>query len=105
MALVRQGSCIKCGMCCKVLRLQVPKPYLTNLDVKHWVELHGVKLHEADGGVWATIRIPCSALTPEGLCSLHGTPDRPDLCEKWPFGPRDLVGLPECSYSYVEAEA
>ena len=31
--------------------------------------------------------IPCSALNENGTCSLYGTPERPDMCGRWPDAP------------------
>ena len=30
------------------------------------------------------IETKCSALTDEGRCSLYGTAERPEMCERWP---------------------
>ena len=104
--MVRQGECNTCngrGLCCSFLRLQVPPEYGTNPDVKNWVELHGVKVVTMDGGTFAVLQQPCSALTEEGLCSLYGTPERPDLCNHWPATPAALMGVEDdCSYSFTE---
>ena len=100
----RQGTCTEgCGACCTFLRLQVPPEYGTNPDVRKWVELHDVRLQELDGGLFAFIKQPCSALTEEGLCGLYGTPERPDLCNSYPMTPAALTGIQDvCSYSFKE---
>lgn len=97
----RMGECNRCGRCCEFITLQVPPEYLSNADIRRWIELHGIRLSERDGGVFARIDLPCSALTEEGLCSLMGTPERPALCSHWPATPAMLAGLEEvCSYSF-----
>jgi len=102
--LERQGECtVGCGACCRLLRLQVPAEYKTNPDIRKWVELHGVRLVNLDGGTFAMLASPCSALTEDGLCGLYGTPERPDLCSHYPASPAALLGVEEvCTYSFKE---
>jgi len=106
MSFVRQGACTQgCGACCRILRLQVPPEYSRNPDIKKWVELHGVKLVELDGGTFVMLTMPCSALTEDGRCSLYGKPERPELCAHWPMTPAALLGVEDvCTYSFVPSE-
>ena len=103
-AFERQGECNTCegrALCCTFLRLQVPPEYKDNDDIRKWVELHNVRLVDLDGGVFALIQQRCSALTEDGLCSLFGTSERPELCSEWPASPTALLGVEdECSYSF-----
>jgi len=101
----RVGACVSgCGKCCESIRLQVPPSYRSNPDVRRWVELHDIRLMEADGGVWAVVPIPCTALMADKQCALYGTPERPDVCAGWPYAPRDLTGLDDvCGYSFEGA--
>ncbi len=110
MTLVRHdGDCLNCsarGKCCSFLRLQVPPEYKSNPDIHNWVGLHGIKLLDIDGGVFAMLPIPCTALTEDGLCSLYGTPERPELCSHWPASPSALIGIEDvCTYSFVPSPA
>ena len=100
---MRLGECKpNCGACCQSLRLQVPPEYGANPDIKRWVELHGVKLVELDGGTFAMLPQPCSALTEDLRCDLYGTPERPLLCSEWPATPAALASVADvCSYSFA----
>ena len=104
---MRVGECTpNCGACCRFLRLQVPPEYGSNPDVRNWVELHGIRLQNIDGGTFAFLQVPCSALTEEGLCSLYGKPERPDLCNHYPMTPPALTGVEDvCSYSFTSEVA
>ena len=102
----REGECtVGCGVCCNFLTLQVPPEYNSNPDVKKWVELHGVRLTERDGGVFAVLNVPCHALTEDGKCGVYGTDERPELCEHWPNSPALISQIPEieevCTYSFA----
>ena len=77
------AKCDRCpdpGMCCRYMELPLARP-LTE-DETRWVELHeGFRMVTPN-----TIRfqVSCSALTPEGKCSLFGTDERPEMCSVWP---------------------
>lgn len=98
----RQGECVAgCGACCRFIQLQVPPEYAQNQDVRRWIELHGISITERDGGAFARIDVSCSALTTEGMCSLIGTAERPELCSHWPATPAAMQGLEDvCSYRF-----
>lgn len=104
---MREGECTPgCGSCCRFLRLQVNPQYIELPDVKHWIELHGIRLRKKDGGVWAYIPISCTALTPEGMCGLQGKPERPELCATFPEGQWQLdeltyMGVDNCTYTFT----
>ena len=105
---MREGECTPgCGACCRFIRLQVNPQYMQS-DVRHWIELHGIRLREHGGGVWAYVPLPCSALTPEGMCGLQGKPERPELCGVFPSGQWQLDELKfmgaDCTYSFPQEE-
>ena len=75
--------CSRCpdpGMCCRYVQLPLARPL--TLDERRWVELHPGLRMVADNIIH--IDSSCSALTPEGLCSLHGSDERPTMCAQWP---------------------
>ena len=101
----REGSCQSgCGACCKLVEVNVNPAYLEK-DVRHWLDLHGIKLRERGGGVWAILPIPCRELQPDMRCGLFGKPERPKLCEDWPFDQQEILTVNaetgvECGYSF-----
>jgi hypothetical protein len=81
-------------MCCEFLELQLAAPL--SGDTMRWAALHdGVSIVERDGATFVHLDIICGALTMEGGCALHGTPDRPRMCEGWPYGNPVLHQAPE----------
>ena len=110
---MRQGYCKPdCGQCCKLIALQVHPQYYEQEDVRHWIELHGIKLERREnGGVWAYIPSACSELQPDNSCGLYGKPERPDVCLEWPFNQAEIddldkqVGEKTCTYSFVSADS
>lgn len=88
--------CQRCsdrGMCCRYVELPLARPL--SADEITWVELHsGLRMKAADV---IHIDVNCSALTPEGRCSLFGTDARPVMCSVWPDA---LEQVPEgCVYA------
>jgi hypothetical protein len=107
--LQRNGSCTPgCGACCKGVSLNINPAYLEK-EVRHWLELHGIKLSERGGGVWAWVPLPCRELQPDMKCGLYGKPERPSLCDKWPFNDEEVIVLEEvtgekCTFYFTEGE-
>ena len=104
---MRLGECSACAACCKFLLLNVNPAYM-GADKRRWIELHGIRLFEQGGGVWAMINATCRHLTNEGRCGVFGTPERPQACEDFPFVQSDIdlvdrkYGKGTCSYSFQE---
>ena len=74
------SRCADIGQCCRYVELPLAREL--SRDEINWVELHpGLKMLTANS---IHIDIQCSALTAEGLCSLHGTDLRPTMCAIWP---------------------
>lgn len=88
--------CTDRGMCCRYIELPLARPL--TLDEEYWVSLHpGLSIK--DRGRTVRFEIACSALTPEGLCSLFGTDARPEMCVCWPDS---IEQVPDgCAYAEV----
>ena len=107
--MVRHGECnySTCSACCKFVELAVHHAYLEP-DKRRWLELHGIRLAQRDGLVWARIDVICQALTEAGACGLFGTPERPQMCADFPFVSADIAivddwaGQQVCSYAFEE---
>ncbi len=99
-------QCFDRGQCCRYIELPVPLRALT-VDETKWVELHP-GLSASNGWVVTMMtdmgpsrglhwNISCSALQPDGLCGLYGTPFRPEMCSVWPDRPEEQAP-DECAY-------
>lgn len=106
---MRQGECNGCAACCRFLILQVNPAYM-DVDRRRWIEMHGIRLVERDGGVWAHINVACRHLTEDGACGVFGTAERPQTCATFPAGQADIdlvdgwAGVRVCSYSFTPEE-
>jgi Fe-S-cluster containining protein len=105
---VRVGDCCQCGACCRVgIGFTFHEPY----------KAQKAGGHETDGkGIWQEVRVGrwrhffrieymalkgrgCPSLE-RGLCTEYGT--RPWICREWPFSPRCIEAIPECTYGFRE---
>ena len=93
---LRFGACGDCSLCCQYLVL--PERPL-NADELKWLRLHDGAEQLWQDGATGRINIPCSALK-DGRCSLYGSPDRPELCVRFPEMPEQLIE--GCKYSLME---
>ena len=101
-AYIREGECDGCpknpGACCQFVVL--PERTLNEDELK-WLRLH----HGAENlwltGVRGKKSIPCSALV-DGRCSLYGSPERPEMCGRYPEIPEQLIE--GCAYTLASIE-
>jgi len=102
----RKGQCLSCGACCKVVRitavLDTSLRQHGNLEeLKRYYSYRGIRVVEADrkaNKLYYEMDLPCSQLTPDNKCAVHGRPElRPLLCEKYPWF-RDNIET--CGYRF-----
>ena len=93
-------ACTDRGMCCRYVELPLAR-HLT-ADERHWVNLHpNIWVADVNGSPVVHIQTICSALSPEGLCTLWGTELRPAMCGIWPDRPQEQA--PDgCAYKVPE---
>ena len=106
----RSGHCDQCsageirGECCTKLALPISPSAASNPDTVHFFELHGVSVKWWGDLPLAILPLPCSALLPDGNCSLYDMPERPEICRAGPFNPWAAVLNPHCSYVFEREE-
>jgi hypothetical protein len=82
-------NCIACkGACCETIELMLPvgSPFDTE-----WYAARGVIKKEADGYCITRFDQRCPKLTGEGLCSVHGTIEKPLACIEYEAGCDDCL--------------
>ena len=92
------GVCSRCsdiGQCCRYVEL--PLARALTLDEEHWVSLHP-GLSVKNRGRTVRFEVACSALGPDGLCTLYGTDQRPQMCADWPETGIEGEMPPGCAY-------
>ena len=111
MITIRSGTCDQCatgpvpGECCTKLALPVSQTAADNPDVVGFFALHGVEVRQFGELAIAVLPLRCSALLPNGDCSLYGKPERPQVCSSGPLNA--WAGKPlnaHCSYVFEDEE-
>mgnify|MGYP001605524450 CR=1 FL=1 len=104
---LRSGGCsLGCGACCQYLVLPLDKRLLNNTterldDFIYWAKLHGIEITNDGDWLAARIPLPCKELDQETLlCKLYGTPERPDICNRYPRSPADILNIKDCTYEF-----
>lgn len=105
------GVCDQCshgdvpGECCTMLTMPITPSAAKNPDVVNFFALHGVQVKWFGELPLAILPLRCSALAPNGDCTLFGQESRPKLCIDGPITPWAAQLNKSCSYSFTfEAE-
>jgi hypothetical protein len=79
--------CVGCAAaCCWVVQLQrsVPETIIELEFIKYVLGFRSIEVGIDSKGTWiVNYRAPCRHLTPEMRCELHGTPDKPLVCQRY----------------------
>lgn len=108
---MRTGGCTPgCGACCEKVILPLDPRLRSNphrfRDWVKWAELHGMTIIDDGERLDVYIPIQCEALTDDKMCSLidedgANTPERPDMCGRYPQSPRELETVKNvCTYKF-----
>jgi len=102
---IREGECHQCGECCQTVNVTVVRDVTLRQhgsveELERYLRYRGIRLMGEDvdnNYLFYAIPIPCDQLTDGNQCRVHGTPDKPLLCLKYPWEPDDIA---ECGYSF-----
>ena len=102
---VREGECHQCGECCRTLNLTVVRDVTlrqhgNRQELERYLAYRGIRVVGEDverNYLFYEMDLPCRELTGDNRCRVHGTPEKPLLCLKYPEEPGDI---PECGYRF-----
>lgn len=106
----RSGSCDQCaagpikGECCTRIAFPISPSAARNPDAVHFFTLHGAEVKWWGEMPLIVIPLKCSALLPNGDCSLYGQPERPDVCSSGPLNAWATQLNSHCSYQFERVE-
>ena len=89
----------KCqARCCKVITFDVKNP---TQDILYYYRLHGCETIRRDRSIYRiVVPLRCNALTDDLRCSLHGTPEKPQVCNRLNEKTADQYHItPNCIFS------
>jgi len=107
---VREGECHQCGECCRTVNLTVVRDVTLrqhgNLEeLKRYLAYRGIRVVGEDAAqnyLFYQMDVPCSQLTEDNRCRVHGTPEKPLLCLKYPEEPGDIA---DCGFRFQSRTA
>ena len=86
-----------------IMGIQVESlPPLDDFDAwTEWLAKCDVTLLRREGQhVLAYVKVRCEKLTEDGMCSVFGTDERPQMCAPYPHHPLDVEGIDFCTYKF-----
>lgn len=69
-------------------------------ELERYLHFRGIRVVGEDvekNYLFYQMDVPCSQLTGDKRCAVHGSPEKPLLCLKYPWEPDDI---PECGFSF-----
>ena len=99
--MTRVGLCKQCGKCCT--HVGWIQENVVGFD--EWAAARGLDVTYENGGRDVRVLVPnvCPqfiSVGGESMCRLHGTPDKPDICQQSPTEPAQV--LPGCGFSFED---
>jgi len=69
-------------------------------ELEKYLSYRGIRVvgeDVANNYLFYALDVACDQLTEDNRCGVHDTPDKPLLCEKYPWEPDDI---PQCGYRF-----
>jgi hypothetical protein len=102
----REGECVKCGECCKALRItgilsHVIAQHGSLDEARAYYSFRKIKIADVSpntDSLCFELNITCDKLTEDNNCLLHGQPElKPMICHRYPAVPDDIKS---CGFSF-----
>ena len=109
MFMQREGECNSCGECCETVNMTVVRDVTLrqhgNLEeLQRYLSFRGIRVVGEDrksNQLYYSMDIPCSELTPENKCRVHGSPEKPLLCHRFPETKEDIEDIKNCGFRFT----
>ena len=104
----REGECHSCGECCQTVNMTVVRDVTLrqhgNLEeLELYLSYRGIRVVGADekrNELYYSLDIPCSELTSDNRCRVHGSPEKPLICNRFPETKEDLEDIKNCGFHF-----
>jgi len=105
----REGKCHSCGECCQTVNITVVKDVTLqqhgNLEeLERYLSFRGISIvgsNEKRNELYYSIDIPCSELTSNKRCRVHGTEEKPLICNRFPESQEDIEDIKNCGFRFI----
>lgn len=104
----RTGECHACAECCQTVNITAVRDLTLSQhgsleELERYLGYRGIRVvgqDEERNLLFYEMDVPCSQLGPDNKCKVHGTPEKPLLCERYPTEPGDIEA---CGYRFEKA--
>ena len=104
----RTGECHSCGECCKTVNIMVFRDVTIQQhgsleELELYLSYRGIRVVGSDekrNQLYYSMDVPCSELTPDNRCRVHGSPMKPLICLRFPSSKEDVEDTPSCGHSF-----
>lgn len=108
-SLEREGECHSCGECCQTVNMTVVRDVTLqqhgNLEeLKRYLSYRGIQVVGSDekrNQLYYSMNVPCSELTSENRCRVHGSPEKPLICHRFPEAEEDIKDIKNCGFRFT----
>jgi len=104
--IIPEKDCPGCGKCCESFEIAYPNPKEVTVNIAVWrSEIDRFKLllgvgdyvtSRDDGDVtWLEFHFPCRHLKEDKSCAIYNDPNRPLLCQRFPYPNSTPISCPK----------
>ena len=105
----REGECHSCGECCQTVNITVVRDITLqqhgNLEeLQRYLSYRGIRVEGSDeksNQLYYSMNVPCSELTSDNRCQVHGSPEKPLICQRFPESPDVIEDIKNCGYQFT----
>ena len=105
----REGECHSCGECCQTVNITAVRDVTLqqhgNLEeLQRYLSYRGIRVvgsNEKRNELYYSMDLPCSELTPDNRCGVHGSEEKPLICNRFPESKEDIQDIKNCGFRFT----
>ncbi len=109
MFMQRGGECHSCGECCQTVNRTVVRDVTLRQhgnmeELQRYLSYRGIRVvgdDEKRNQLYYSMDVPCSELTAENRCRVHGSPEKPLICNRFPETKEDIEDIKNCGFRFT----
>ena len=109
MFMQRGGECHSCGECCQTVNMTVVRDVTLRQhgnmeELQRYLSYRGIRVvgdDEKRNQLYYSLDVPCSELTADNRCRVHGSPEKPLICNRFPETKEDIEDIKNCGFRFA----
>jgi len=105
----REGECHSCGECCQTVNITAVRDVTLqqhgNLEeLQRYLSYRGIRVvgsNKKRNEIYYSMDLPCSELTPDNRCRIHGSEEKPLICNRFPESKEDIQDIKNCGFRFT----